>query len=215
MGKKTVWVIRHTESESNESVQSDNPQMVSLTSKGHAQAKHISNMFYKTPNLVITSNYLRTKLTAKPTLDKFSNLPQQEWPIHEFNYLKPFNNHHALSIKRHPKAKEYWKRSDPHYLDGDGAESFANMIHRVSETLTKLKALNEEFTAMFCHALFMKAMLWIIIHKQTHIDTNSMKQFRAFQQATQIPNGCIVELEIFSHDEVVIENIFYNHFAQS
>lgn len=86
---RTVWLIRHAQSESNFGLPSFIPAAPPLTPLGIEQARYVAGAFSERPNLIVTSPYVRTQQTAQPTLERFPDVPQEEWPVQEFTYLAP------------------------------------------------------------------------------------------------------------------------------
>src|SRR5437667_5839167 len=84
--QRSVWFIRHGESESNAGLPTHDPVFIDLTFTGHQQARKIANACKEVPSRVIVSHYQRTQQTALPTLEKFTMEPEV-WDVHEFTYL--------------------------------------------------------------------------------------------------------------------------------
>src|SRR5438477_8698923 len=82
-----AWLIRHAESVANFGGATSDPAGIPLTERGKAQAGHLAAAIPRSPTMIVTSGYARTKLTARPTLERFPNVPHQQWPVHEFTYL--------------------------------------------------------------------------------------------------------------------------------
>lgn len=57
----------------------------------------------ETPDLIVTSPYLRTQQTAAATIERFPNVPVEVWPIQEFTYLQPSRWNGTLSSERIPR----------------------------------------------------------------------------------------------------------------
>ena len=79
----TIWFIRHAQSESNAGLLTAADAGIALTPYGHAQAACIPAAFAERPTLIVTSPYLRARQTAQPTIDRFPDVPVEEWPIQE------------------------------------------------------------------------------------------------------------------------------------
>ncbi len=62
-------------------------ESIHLTDAGHRQAQWVAEAFQEAPTQIIISPYIRTRQTARPTLDRFAHLTETEWPIEEFSYL--------------------------------------------------------------------------------------------------------------------------------
>jgi probable phosphoglycerate mutase len=86
---KTIWFIRHAESEANAGLAKTYPDTIPLTLKGFTQARLLAEPIATEPDLIITSPYLRTQQTAQPLADKYPLVPTERWPKHEFNFLSP------------------------------------------------------------------------------------------------------------------------------
>ncbi len=190
-----VWLIRHGESEANAGLPTDEQANIKITEKGHQQAKQVASFFSQQPSLIITSPFLRTKQTAQPTIDRFSSVPQAEWQVEEFNYLATARRKNTTLAERKPMAEEYWQRNDPFYVDGEGAESFAEMMSRVYSLQEQIRDFQDEFVAIFTHGMFMRAFLWSLIFNSVEATAKSMGEVRVSLDFFNIPNGAILNLQ--------------------
>ncbi|MEA5574298.1 histidine phosphatase family protein [Calothrix sp. UHCC 0171] len=190
-----VWLIRHGESEANAGFPTDEQTNIQITEKGHQQAKQVASFFSQQPSLIVTSPFLRTKQTAQTTIDRFSSVAQAEWQVQEFNYLATARRKNTTLAERKPMAEEYWQRNDPFYVDGEGAESFAEMMSRVHSLQMQIQDLQEEFVAIFTHGMFMRAFLWSLIFNSVEATPESMYQVRVSLDFFNIPNGAILNLK--------------------
>jgi len=119
-----------------------------------------ANYFHNKPSLFIHSPYLRTAQTGQPLFNKFPDVPKEEWPIQEYTYLPHKDYYQTTTMQRHPQARKYFRYGDPNYITGEGAESFNQFRERVKESLYKLSRLDSDFTVIFGHGWFMRAILW-------------------------------------------------------
>ncbi|BAZ40402.1 phosphoglycerate mutase GpmB [Calothrix sp. NIES-4101] len=190
-----VWLIRHGESEANAGFPTDEQTNIQITEKGHQQAKQVASFFSQQPSLIVTSPFVRTKQTAQATIDRFSSVAQAEWQVQEFNYLATARRKNTTLAERKPMAEEYWQRNDPFYVDGEGAESFAEMMSRVHSLQRQIKDLQEEFVAIFTHGMFMRAFLWSLIFNSVEATPETMYQVRVSLDFFNIPNGAILKLK--------------------
>lgn len=156
----SFWFIRHGESESNAGLASTSPDSIKITEKGFRQAKYISDFVQDKPSLFIHSPYLRTKQTGQPLFDKFPDVPIEVWPIQEFTYLAKEDYYQTTTMQRYPKAQEYFRKGDPDFIAGKGAESFNQFRARIKTTFEKLQTIESEFIVIFGHGWFMRACLW-------------------------------------------------------
>ncbi len=205
-----VWIIRHAESEANAGLPTLHPTTTKITPKGEQQAQQVALTIPPTPNLIITSPYLRTKQTAQPTIDRFPTVPHLEWQVQEFTFLTPSQYQNTTIHQRRPLVDHYWERCDPLYIDGEGAESFSVMIDRVHQMLSKITQLEEEFVVIFSHGRFIRAVLWTLFAKPTEVSSRTMQQFWAFAESFRVPNCSILKLN-FHADDVWLSPIITSH----
>lgn len=192
----TVWLIRHGESEANAGLPTAEPENIKLTQKGHQQAQQIASFVTEQPSLIVTSPFYRTKQTAQPTIERFPSVPQAQWQIQEFNYLATARRKNTTLAQRIPMAEEYWQRCDPFYVDGAGAESFAQMMNRVHYLQKQIKQLQEGLYVVFSHGMFMRIFLWSLLTNSLENSAENMRQSRILLDILEMPNGAILQLQI-------------------
>lgn len=59
----------------------------------------------ETPDLFVTSPYLRTQQTTAATIERFQNVPVEAWPIQEFTYSTAHPLEQTLSAKPMPTSR--------------------------------------------------------------------------------------------------------------
>jgi hypothetical protein len=165
--------------------------------------------------------------TAQPTIKRYPKAHHtNDWPVHEFTYLSPYKVAHTTVQDRRHLVDAYWKRSEPYYVDGEGAESFIDFIRRVSHVLEILRDSHEDFIVVFTHGQFIAAAQWLlkvapiwIDHdsmKQsgevdlTWIDGDNMKQFRCFLEHNQVPTGAILPMQL-DREKGKVEDMIISH----
>jgi 2,3-bisphosphoglycerate-dependent phosphoglycerate mutase len=195
-----VWLIRHGESEANAGLPTSDHGSVKLTERGHRQAEKIVKSFNQPPSLIVTSPYIRTKQTAKPTIEHFASVPQTEWLVQEFSLLSVERCHNKTDQESRPLRQAYWKNADPLYVDGAGAESFANLIRRAQDLREKINQLDDGFIAIFTHSWFMRVFLWLLLTNPVGVTSETMHQVRAFFDSMKAPNGGIIKLKLKNPD---------------
>lgn len=201
----TVWFIRHAESESNAGLPTQDPSSTPITQRGQQQSQQIALFLPRPPSLIVTSPYIRTKQTAKPTMQRFPEASQAEWQVQEFTFLAPAQYRNTTVYQRRPMVNAYWQRCDPFYVDGEGAESFAGLMQRVQQVRSQIAQLDtaqldktqpdEPFVVAFSHGRFIRAMLWVLLTHSTDINVRTMRQFQHFSDALQVPNGAILKVQ--------------------
>lgn len=196
----SVWLIRHGESEANAGLPTQHPAKTPLTAKGQRQAQQVAAILHQPPDWIIASPYWRAQQTAQPLRDRFAEVPYTEWPVQEFTYLSTVHYQNTTIEQRRPLSDAYWLRNDPFYVDGEGAESFEDLLLRVETTYAQLYKLNADRVVIFSHGRFIRAMLWAALTGTTIVDAKRMLQFQSFIGSFSVPNGSILKLQIQAND---------------
>lgn len=209
----TIWLIRHAESESNAGLPTQHPAATPITARGRQQSQQIALSLPRPPSLIITSPYLRTSQTAKPTLERFPEAVQSEWQIQEFTFLAPDKYYKTTVYQRRPMVEVYWQRCDPFYLDGAGAETFAGLVQRVQQMRSKITQLDDtedKFVVAFSHGRFIRAVLWLLLTHPTDVNAKTMHQFQSFSDSFDVPNGAILPVQ-FHNSEFWCSGLMTSH----
>jgi broad specificity phosphatase PhoE len=193
----SIWIIRHAQSRSNAGLATIGPHDNGLSELGYRQSKYIPTAIKQSPDLIVTSPYLRTQLTAQPLIEKFPNTPVEVWQVQEFTYLSLALDQPTTPLIRKPLSKAYWDRSDPEYVDGPNAESLVQLMERVQTTLNQLQQ-QSGFVVVFTHGFFIKAMLWQILADPMVIDAVAMHRLLGFSRGFRVPNASILQMEFDS-----------------
>ena len=151
-----VTLIRHAESEANVGIRTNDPYSIKLTENGHRSAKDLVDRIYNPPDLIIVTPYHRTKQTAFPLIQKYSNVPVEEWALHEFTFLSPELCVNTTMTERLPMVEEYWALCNPSFRHGTGAETFEEFDNRITKSVYRLKSLRHTDIVVFTHGLVMK-----------------------------------------------------------
>ncbi len=192
----SVWLIRHGQSQANAGVATEHPASIALTDLGHEQARTIAGQVQGIPDQIVVSPFIRTLHTAQPLLDKLqasgAKVPVLEWPIQEFTYLNPVRCRGTTAQDRKAWAQAYWQRADPDWEDGDGAESFRQLMYRVDDFSVRLAA-TPGWSLVFGHGMFFKAFL-IGLEHGTKASPQAMTRYRALESAAPIHNAQMIQL---------------------
>jgi broad specificity phosphatase PhoE len=193
---RTVWFIRHVQSQSNAGLRTESDQAGGITEKGERQAKLLATAFDRQPDLIVTSPYIRTQLTAQPTIERFPNVPCEEWAVQEFSHLAPAVRNNTAMSNRRVHIVEYWDRCDPFHVHGEGAECFADLMDRIYAMNDRLAKTHGQFIAIFSHSQYIRTLLWMNLSNffvtKPALTTDLMKEFRSFDLGLAIPNAAIV-----------------------
>ncbi|MFB4318838.1 histidine phosphatase family protein [Actinomadura sp. 21ATH] len=189
-----AWLIRHGQSESNAGLPTDGPGAAPLTARGRAEAERVAAAFAGPPGLIVSSPFVRARETARPTRERFPDVPYEEWPVQEFTFLGALHGPGTTNVQRRPHAAAYWERSDPAYAAGGDGETFREVVARARDLLARLSRRPDGLTAVFTHGLFMRALMWSLTTGVTEPDAAEMRAFARFQRVCTVPNGAVLEL---------------------
>jgi probable phosphoglycerate mutase len=200
---KEVWLIRHGESEANAGLVSSDPALIPLTEKGYQQAVKVSTVISMIPSLIVFSPYLRTQQTAQPTMQLFPQAECQELDIQEFTFLSPILCQNTTRLQRRPMVAEYWKRNEPFYVHGDGAESFADFQRRVCDAYKRMMGIDRGLILIFGHGQFMRLFLLSLLSRSFEPGPDLMRKFSLFNQLYDIPNCGILKIRFHGQEPFV------------
>lgn len=191
---KRLYLIRHGESESNAGERTEAPHSTGITTRGHQQARVLAEGWDQgAPQLIVTSPFVRTKHTAAPFIKRYNYARKEEWPVQEFTQLCPSEWRGTTHAERMPKVESYWKKADPRYCDGPGAESFLELFERVGDMLRKAAQVEEENIVIFTHGTFTQAAMWhVLVDGKRPSTSDAMERFFKFSQLVSIDNTAVV-----------------------
>ncbi|MEM8859895.1 MAG: histidine phosphatase family protein [Chloroflexota bacterium] len=156
---KEFYLIRHGQSRANAGYPLLPNDKEPLTELGEEQAKMTAAHLKKTPDLIVTSTYFRTWQTSAPTREKFPSARHEVWPIEEFHQLTPEMEEGETVHELIPKFHEHWGRYDAHYVQGNGAESWADLVGRTDAFEDCLRQSDANLIYAFSHGFFIKTLL--------------------------------------------------------
>jgi broad specificity phosphatase PhoE len=174
--------IRHGQSTANVGQPTKDFAKVPLTELGQQQAAALVNTWQETPQLIVASPFLRAQQTAKPTIERFPDVPFETWPIYEFTFWDPqfWKGGEPKDLMHH--VERYWRDADPdaRYGSGpgvEGAESFSMMLARAEDTFSRLsKRKGEVPVLLFTHGHFIQALRLTAWHP----DWSAREKMKAF-----------------------------------
>lgn len=196
---KEIWWIRHGESMANANQRTATDKDNPLTEKGWAEAALVARAIPRPPNRVILSPYIRTHQTAQATLERFAGVAVEEWPIQEYTWLASTRRANTNITERQEMARKFFARLDPLAVDGPGAESFAEFIDRVDQARHRLYTVADDFTLIFCHAGFIRALMLSLLSPGQGTDPDYFERFMRFERTIRFPNTAILKLWTDGH----------------
>lgn len=194
----STWLIRHGESLSNAGHPTTGNAGVGLTPKGEAQSIAAATMIVTKPDHLIVSPFLRAKIMATHIEQRWPGLHADVWPIHELTYLSPTRCLGTTYETRLAMVNDFWRRSDPHYCDGDDAESIAGFLGRLQQFHQRLNALDGSFAVVVGHGHFFSAYRFALT-RGFDPSPDWMIAYRAAETANPIRNAEIITLRADQH----------------
>lgn len=193
--QKDIVFVRHGESEGNIGLPAgSSPNRIPLTTNGINMAKEFAANSLFTPELIVSSPYLRAQQTAQPYREKFPTVTYEEWPIQEFTYL---NNNKCIGTTfedRRSLVHSFWEKTkeDISYCDGNNAESYQDFIARIRNCLEDLVNRKEQKILLFGHELFLKGFIYYCLHRKTL----PVLQYESWCRSFQITNTSATRFRI-------------------
>lgn len=186
---KRVRLVRHGESAANAGAATHDHATIALTAKGVEQAQEVARSVLHAPGLIVVSPFARAQATASVTAAAFASVPVETWPIEEFTYLAPARCVNTTVAQRRGWVDDYWAKADPSHRDGEGAESFLDLIDRARAFLDRLATNPAQDILVFSHGQFLNAVAWLLECKPLHIDSQAMTDWRRYEITHHVPNG--------------------------
>jgi 2,3-bisphosphoglycerate-dependent phosphoglycerate mutase len=191
-----ILLVRHGQSLANSGGKTDDHDTNPLTDLGRTQARQFAEQLDCKPTLFVVSPFLRAQQTAEPLLQRFPDVPVEVWPIQEFTFLNPAQHKNTSEEDRGPTVEIYWKRQDPAFIDGPGAESFTQFLDRAREAAGRLVSANPGgCIVLVTHGYFMQAFRLVARFPNT-TDAQLMANFLRFHLVNFIQNTEALEFTI-------------------
>ncbi|EKT4505267.1 histidine phosphatase family protein [Pseudomonas aeruginosa] len=185
---KNVRLIRHGERAANAGEPTRDHASIPLTAKGLEQARAVAQSITCTPGLILASPFLRAQTTAQATAAIYPDAAFETWPVHEFTYLAPARCGDTTLAERRGWVEAYWERADPAFSDGEGAESFIDLVTRVQAFLKRLAEQPSTDIVVFSHGQVMNTVRWLLEKRPQEIDSGAMLDWRQYEIANHVPN---------------------------
>ena len=189
----TIWLVRHGQSAANAGLPTEGHGDVPLTELGRQQACAVARRVERPPDLLIVSPFLRACATCEPIQARWPATRRETWPIQELTYLSPARCAGTTSATRRPLVDAYWRRCDPHYVDGSEAESFSAFSSRLRDFHQRLLALDCAYVIAVGHGQFFRAYTMCLTDGFT-VTPEWMARYRIVETGNPIANCEIIEL---------------------
>ncbi len=200
--------IRHAESLADVGAPTDHPATYALTERGRQQAATFAKATVVVPRVIVHSSYLRAEQTAQPLAARFPSVHTLALPIHEFTYLDPAQWRGTNAKQRLEAAQAYWGAADPRSQASEEAESFYEFLARVEAALAWLEKTNTGPIFLFCHEVFIRAIMWRCMVPSLELAANTMSAFRAWQLSASLPPLSMTRVVCNQTGEIVLSPPF-------
>ena len=189
---KTLYLIRHAQSEANAGGISKPERDIALSPLGREQAQALVARLPASKH-VYTSELRRTHETAAPYCRAHGITPQALPLLNEFSCLAFELIRGMDGAALRPLADAYWQRADPQECSGAGADSFAAFNQRVSAFLAHHPQLADG-SLLFGHGIWIGLLAWRLLGFRAETSAD-MAAFRRFQSALPMPNTAVWRLQ--------------------
>lgn len=186
-----VYWVRHGESAGNAGLPTSDHTAIPLTDKGREQAAALAAGWQVEPDYIFMSPFTRAVETARPTIERFPQATVRTFTdLQEFTYLSPATCVNTTKDERRPRVDRYWQVCDPCYVDGEGAESFAQLVERCKHFIRMaLYPPIDSTIFVFSHMLCLLCMQDLLKNPTLSLE----KRMRRFRSLPAIKNGeCLV-----------------------
>lgn len=143
--------------------------------------------------MIIVTPYLRTQQTAKPTIQKFPEVPLEVWPLHKFDYLSPDQCVGTNLEQRKPMVQDFWSRCEPNYVQGNGAESFFAFKNRIFDAFDRFQQTDANFIVAFVHGQVMRAIFQYVKTQNRIADESAMQYYKVLLKELVVNNTDILK----------------------
>jgi broad specificity phosphatase PhoE len=188
-----TWLVRHGQSAANAGLPTEGHGDVPLTELGRQQACAVARRVDRRPDLLIVSPFLRARATCESIQARWPATRRETWPIQELTYLSPARCNGTTSATRRPLVDAYWRRCDPHYVDGSDAESFSAFSSRLRDFHQRLLALDCAYVIAVGHGQFFRAYMMCLTDGFT-VTPEWMARYRKVETGSPLANCEIIEL---------------------
>lgn len=208
---KRFILIRHGQSEDNAGLPSRGLGLAPLTEIGCEQAAIVADILEEKPDLIVSSDFVRAVQTAEPTRKKFPDSSYERWPVEEFRQLGS-KRYQGLDMRERGNIyRSHWDRNDPHYADGDGAESLAEMVDRLVEMRNRLMQAEAGLIYLFSHGFFLRSFMALHMLGKPDIIIDNMRMFREMTRSFHIPNCGMIHGAITPEQTILLSPILTDH----
>lgn len=186
---KTLYLIRHAQSQANVGGKVLPDWQIPLTEVGLQQALQLARQWEIVPSALYCSQLLRTQQTAQPLAEKYQLTVQILPELNEFSYLSLEKIQQMTLQQRQDTARQFWQTAQPHEHDAPNCDSFADFSQRVDDFYQQIPRFSHN-SVVVTHGIWIARLIWQNLGF-TVKDNADMQRFRQFLQALNIANTAI------------------------
>ena len=192
---KKITFIRHGESAANAGGISQPNANIPLTERGIQQAQMIADQWQDSPSQVYVSEFIRTKQTAQPLLDKYHLQPITLAGLNEFNTFGYEIVAGMTGAERTPLTLKYWKEADPDARYGESGQTYREFCQQVADFIPILCSLEEQ-SIIYGHGMWIRQLIWqsLGMGDIKNIRPKEMKKFIKFALSLTVSNTAIFDI---------------------
>lgn len=194
---KTLYLIRHGESNANQGGITQPNKKLPLSDKGKVQAQQIAAIMAEqltAPANIYASEMYRAQQTAEHFCAPHEVSPYLLPCLNEFSIFDHRDIEGLTGEQRRPLTNAYWQRANPNERTGELADTFVEFNDRVERFLMRLSEFEDQ-SICFGHGLWIALLNWRLAgFADNGIDAHAMRNFRNYQQALPVPNASIWQL---------------------
>lgn len=192
---KKITFIRHGESAANAGGISQPNANIPLTERGIQQAQMIADQWQDTPSQVYVSEFIRTKQTAQPLLDKYHLQPITLAGLNEFNTFGYEIVAGMTGAERTPLTLKYWKEADPDARYGESGQTYREFCQQVADFIPILCSLEDQ-SIIYGHGMWIRQLIWqsLGMGDIKNIRPKEMKKFIKFALSLMVSNTAIFDI---------------------
>lgn len=196
---RTLYLIRHGQSQANAGgVTLENP-LVPLTELGELQARAVAPLLPATADTIWSSPFKRALDTAAPYCTRMGRPPAMHDDLREFETVDTLQMSGRSSAEREAVVARYWLNPDPDVRTGPDAETFREFHDRVSRVRRQFLPSLPNGTVIFGHGMWMALLFWQL-WGFAKVDPVGMTLFRRFQLGFPTPNAAVYGITLVAPD---------------
>ncbi|MEJ0007080.1 MAG: histidine phosphatase family protein [Steroidobacteraceae bacterium] len=199
MPDRTIYLIRHGQSQANVGgITLENP-LVPLTELGELQARAVASLLPPTADTIWSSPFKRALDTAAPYCTRMGRSPALHDDLREFETVDTLQMSGSSSAEREAVVARYWLNPDPDVRTGPDAETFREFHDRVGRVRRQFLPSLPNGTVIFGHGMWMALLFWQL-WRFAKVDSVGMTLFRRFQLGFPTPNTAVYGITLVAPD---------------